>query len=107
MDTSLTPENARLRALLQTQQNTIRQIAEYNRLLSLRVAACDSEINWQKMLVVKLQLMQFDKSSEKLRAKTERKIQDAQGRISSAFEVIERPKLDCCRCDHIVQALVP
>ncbi|SJK83541.1 Mobile element protein [Escherichia coli] len=39
MDTSLAHENARLRALLQTQQDTIRQMAEYNRLLSLRVAA--------------------------------------------------------------------
>lgn len=29
--------------------------------------------------------------------------------ISSAFQVIEtqRPKLACCRCDHIVQAQVP
>lgn len=29
--------------------------------------------------------------------------------ISSAFKVIEtqRPKLACCRCDHIVQAPVP
>ncbi|MFP1527104.1 hypothetical protein ACLB1R_01870 [Escherichia coli] len=34
MDTSLAHENARLRALLQTQQDTIRQMAEYNRLLS-------------------------------------------------------------------------
>ncbi|EHU11651.1 putative transposase [Escherichia coli DEC1A] len=39
MDTSLAHENARLRALLQTQQDTIRQMAEYNRLLSQRVAA--------------------------------------------------------------------
>ena len=30
MDTSLAHENARLRALLQTQQDTIRQMAEYN-----------------------------------------------------------------------------
>ncbi|MCB4570772.1 hypothetical protein LHL10_10185 [Escherichia coli] len=37
MDTSLAHENARLRALLQTQQDTIRQMAEYNRLLSLRI----------------------------------------------------------------------
>ncbi|ENA29298.1 hypothetical protein RJ645_26800 (plasmid) [Escherichia coli] len=36
MDTSLAHENARLRALLQTQQDTIRQMAEYNRLLSQR-----------------------------------------------------------------------
>ncbi|MFP1498143.1 hypothetical protein ACLB1Q_36010 [Escherichia coli] len=37
MDTSLAHENARLRALLPTQQ-TVRQMAEYNRLLSQRVA---------------------------------------------------------------------
>ncbi|EPR0865619.1 IS66 family transposase, partial [Escherichia coli] len=131
-------------------------------------------------LVAKLQRMQFGKSSEKLRAKTERQILEAQERISalqeemaetlgeqydpvlpsplrqssarkplpaslpretrvirpeeeccpacggelsslgcdvseqlelisSAFKVIEtqRPKLACCRCDHIVQAPVP
>ncbi|EOY4664055.1 IS66 family transposase, partial [Escherichia coli] len=173
---------ARLRALLQTQQDTIRQMAEYNRLLSQRVAvaAYASEINRLKALVAKLQRMQFGKSSEKLRAKTERQIQEAQERISalqeemaetlgeqydpalpsalrqssarkplpaslpretwvirpeeeccpacggelsslgcdvseqlelisSAFKVIEthRPKLACCRCDHIVQAPVP
>ncbi len=180
MDTSLAHENARLRALLQTQQDTIRQMAEYNRLLSQRVAAYASEINRLKALVAKLQRMQFGKSSEKLRAKTERQIQEAQERISplqeemaetlgeqydpalpsalrqssarkllpaslpretrvirleeeccpacggelsplgcdvseqlelisSAFKVIEtqRPKLACCRCDHIVQAPVP
>ncbi len=177
MDTSLAHENARLRALLQTQQDTIRQMAKYNRLLSQRVAAYASEINRLKALVAKLQRMQFGKSSEKLRAKTERQIQEAQERISalqeemaetldeqydpvlpsalrqssarkplpaslpretrvirpeeeccpacggelsslgcdvseqlelisSAFKVIEtqRPKLACCRCDHIVQA---
>lgn len=43
MDTSLAHENARLRALLQTQQDTIRQMAKYNRLLSQRVAAYASE----------------------------------------------------------------
>ncbi|HAW7893087.1 TPA: IS66 family transposase [Escherichia coli] len=180
MDTSLAHENARLRALLQTQQDTIRQMAKYNRLLSQRVAAYASEINRLKALVAKLQRMQFGKSSEKLRAKTERQIQEAQERISalqeemaetlgeqydpvlpsalrqssarkplpaslphetrvirpeeeccpacggelsslgcdvseqlelisSAFKVIEtqRPKLACCRCDHIVQAPVP
>ena len=180
MDTSLAHENARLRALLQTQQDTIRQMAEYNRLLSQRVAAYASEINRLKALVAKLQRMQFGKSSEKLRAKTERQIQEAQELISalqeemaetlgeqydpalpsalrqssarkplpaslprearvirpeeeccpacggelsslgcdvseqlelisSAFKVIEtqRPKLACCRCDHIVQAPVP
>ncbi|CAA0087062.1 protein of unknown function [Escherichia coli] len=69
MDTSLAHENARLRALLQTQQDTIRQMAEYNRLLSQRVAAYASEINRLKALVAKLQRMQFGKSSEKLRAK--------------------------------------
>lgn len=179
MDTSLAHENARLRALLQTQQDTIRQMAEYNCLLSQRVAAYASEINRLKALVAKLQRMQFGKSSEKLRAKTERQIQEAQKRISalqeemaetlgeqydpvlpsalrqssarkplpaslpretrvirpeeeccpacggelsslgcdvseqlelisSAFKVIEtqRPKLACCRCDHIVQAPV-
>ena len=77
MDTSLAHENARLRALLQTQQDTIRQMAEYNRLLSQRVAAYASEINRLKALVAKLQRMQFGKSSEKLRAKTERQIQEA------------------------------
>ncbi len=69
MDTSLAHENARLRALLQTQQDTIRQMAEYNRLLSQRVATYASEINRLKALVAKLQRMQFGKSSEKLRAK--------------------------------------
>ncbi|HCQ3759594.1 TPA: IS66 family transposase [Escherichia coli] len=163
-----------------TQRTGIRRMAEYNRLLSQRVAAYASEINRLKTLVAKLQRMQFGKSSEKLRAKTERQIQDAQERISalqeemaetlgeqydlalpsalrqssarkplpaslpreprgirpeeeccpacggelsplgcdvseqlelisSAFKVIEtqRPKLACCRCDHIVQAPVP
>lgn len=52
-------------ALLQTQQNTIYQIAEYNR---------------QKDLLAKLQRMQFGKSSEKLRVKTERQIQEVQER---------------------------
>ena len=78
--------NARLRALLQTQQDTIRQMAEYNRLLSQRVAAYASEINRLKALVAKLQRMQFGKSSEKLRAKTERQIQEAQERISALQE---------------------
>ncbi|EQR97294.1 hypothetical protein G797_02093 [Escherichia coli HVH 139 (4-3192644)] len=86
MDTSLAHENARLRALLQTQQDTIRQMAKYNRLLSQRVAAYASEINRLKALVAKLQRMQFGKSSEKLRAKTERQIQDAQERISALQE---------------------
>ncbi|ENT2342040.1 IS66 family transposase zinc-finger binding domain-containing protein [Shigella flexneri] len=86
MDTSLAHENARLRALLQTQQDTIRQMAKYNRLLSQRVAAYASEINRLKALVVKLQRMQFGKSSEKLRAKTERQILEAQERISALQE---------------------
>lgn len=86
MDTSLAHENARLRALLQTQQDTIRQMAEYTRLLSQRVAAYASEINRLKALVAKLQRMQFGKSSEKLRAKTERQIQEAQERISALQE---------------------
>ncbi len=59
MDTSLAHENPRLRALLQTQQDTIRQMAEYNRLLSQRVAAYASEINRLKALVAKLQRMHF------------------------------------------------
>lgn len=63
MDTSLAHENARLRALLQTQQDTIHQMAEYNRLLSQRVAAYASEINRLKALVAKLQRMQFGKSA--------------------------------------------
>lgn len=45
MESSLSDENARLRALLQEQQTTIRKMAEYNRLLSQRVAAYASEIN--------------------------------------------------------------
>ncbi len=64
MDTPPAHENARLRALLQTQQDTIRQMAQYNRLLSQRVAAYASEINRLKALVAKLQRMQFGKSSE-------------------------------------------
>ncbi|HCB2473231.1 TPA: transposase, partial [Citrobacter freundii] len=180
MARSLSDENARLRALLDTQQHTIRQMAEYNRLLSRRVAAYASEINRLKALVAKLQRMQFGKSSEKLREKTQRQVREAEERInalqeemaevlgeqhdpvlpqplrqssarkplpaslpretrtlspdetacpacggelsalgcdvseqleliSSAFKVIEtrRPKLACCRCDHIVQAPMP
>ncbi|EMX88044.1 helix-turn-helix domain of transposase IS66 family protein [Escherichia coli 2719100] len=61
-------------------------MAEYNRLLSQRVAAYASEINRLKALVAKLQRMQFGKSSEKLRAKTERQIQEAQERISALQE---------------------
>ncbi|WP_284145713.1 hypothetical protein [Shigella sonnei] len=42
---------------MQTQQDTIRQMAKYNRLLSQRVAAYASEINRLKALVAKLQRM--------------------------------------------------
>lgn len=180
MNHSLFDENVRLRAQLDAQQQSLRQMAEYNRLLSQRVAAYASEINRLKALVAKLQRMQFGKSSEKLREKTERQVHEAQERIcalqeemaevlgeqhdpvlpqslrqsssrkplptslprekhtlgpvetacpacgselsplgcdiseqleliSSAFKVIEtqRPKLACCRCDHIVQASMP
>ena len=144
------------------------------------MAAYASEINRLKALVAKLQRMQFGKSSEKLREKTQRQVREAEERInalqeemaevlgeqhdpvlpqplrqssarkplpaslpretrtlspdetacpacggelsalgcdvseqleliSSAFKVIEtrRPKLACCRCDHIVQAPMP
>ncbi|EJH2877360.1 transposase, partial [Salmonella enterica] len=50
------------------------------------LAAYASEINRLKALVAKLQRMQFGKSSEKLRAKTERQIQEAQERISALQE---------------------
>ncbi|EHT99452.1 transposase, partial [Pantoea stewartii subsp. stewartii DC283] len=83
MDTSPPDENARLRALLQEQQTTIRQLAEYNRLLSQRVAAYTSEINRLKALVAKLQRMQFGKSSEKLREKTARQVCEAEERIGA------------------------
>ena len=43
-------------------------------------------VNRLKALVAKLQRMQFGKSSEKLRAKTERQIQEAQERISALQE---------------------
>ncbi len=59
-------------------------MAEYNRLLW--VVAYASEINRLKALVAKLQRMQFGKSSEKLRAKTERQIQEVQERISALQE---------------------
>ena len=64
MEISLAHENARLRALLQTQQDTIRQMAEYNRLLSQRVAAYASEINRLKALVAKLQRMHSVKAQK-------------------------------------------
>lgn len=86
MARSLVDENARLRALLDAQQQSLRQMAEYNRLLSQRVAAYASEINRLKALVVKLQRMQFGKSSEKLRQKTERQVCEAQERINALQE---------------------
>lgn len=86
MDTSLPHENACFQVLLQSQQDTIRQKAEYNRLLSQRVIGYDSEINRLKALVAKLQHMQFGKGSEKLREKAERQILEAQERISALQE---------------------
>lgn len=86
MESSLSDENARLRALLDTQQHTIRKMVEYNRLLSQRVAAYASEINRLKALVAKLQRMQFGKSSEKLREKTARQVREAEERISALQE---------------------
>lgn len=61
-------------------------MAEYNRLLSQRVAAYSSEINRLKALVAKLQRMQFGKSSEKLREKTQRQVREAEERISALQE---------------------
>lgn len=86
MERSLLDENARLRALLDAQQQSLHHMAEYNRQLSLWVAAYASEINRLKALVIKLQRMQFGKSSEKLRQKTERQLCDAQDRISALQE---------------------
>jgi len=86
MDTLYPDENARLRALLLEQQTTLRKMAEYNRLLSQRVAAYASEINRLKTLVAKLQRMQFGKSSEKLREKTQRQVREAEERISALQE---------------------
>ena len=86
METSYPDENARLRALLQDQQTTIRKMAEYNRLLSQRVATYASEINRLKALVAKLQRMQFGKSSEKLREKTQRQMREVEERISALQE---------------------
>ncbi|QDL35693.1 transposase domain-containing protein [Serratia liquefaciens] len=86
MVTSYPDENARLRAQLLEQQNTLRQMAEYNRLLSQRVAAYASEINRLKALVAKLQRMQFGKSSEKLREKTQRQVREAEERINALQE---------------------
>lgn len=86
MERSLSAENARLRALLDAQQHTIRQMAEYNRLLSQRVAAYAGEISRLKALVAKLQRMQFGKSSEKLLEKTQRQVRQAEERISALQE---------------------
>lgn len=86
MERSLTAENARLRALLDAQQRSLEQMAEYNRLLSQQVAACASEISRLKVLVAKLQRMQFSKSSEKLREKTQRQVREAEERISALQE---------------------
>ncbi|EII49086.1 hypothetical protein EC23916_A0058 [Escherichia coli 2.3916] len=58
MDTSLAHENARLRALLQTQQDTIRQMAKLQPPALTAGAAYASEINRLKALVAKLQRMQ-------------------------------------------------
>lgn len=82
MERSLFDKNAWLRALLDAQQQSLRQMVEYNRVLVRRVAAYASEINRLKALVVKLQRMQFGKSSEKLRQKTERQVCEAQERIT-------------------------
>lgn len=71
---------------MQEQQATIRKIEEYNLLLSHRVAAYISEINRLKALVVKLQRMQFDKSSEKLREKTARQVREVEDRIGALQE---------------------
>ncbi len=80
MERSLSAENARLRALLDTQQRSLEQMAEYNRLLSQRVAAYASEISRLKALVAKLQRMQFGKSSEKLREKTQHQVRQSSAR---------------------------
>lgn len=86
MERSLSDENTRLRVLLQEQQHTIRQMAEYNRLLSQRVTAYASEINRLKALVAKLQRMQFGKSSEKLRGKMQCQVLATEERISALQE---------------------
>ncbi len=88
MERSLSAENARLRVLLDTQQRSLERMAEYNRLLSQRVAAYASEISRLKALVAKLQRMQFGKSSEKLREKTARQVREAEERISALQEVM-------------------
>lgn len=86
MGISYSDENARLRALLLEQQTTIRKMEEYNRLLSQRVAAYASEINRLNALVAKLQRMQFGKSAEKLREKTQCQVREVEERISAQQE---------------------
>lgn len=55
-------------------------------MLSQRVAAYASEISQLKALVVNLQRMQFGKSSEKLRQKTELQVYEAQESITALLE---------------------
>lgn len=50
------------------------------------MAAYASEINRLKTLVAKFQHMQFVKSSEKLREKTQRQVREAEERISALQE---------------------
>lgn len=88
MTRSLVDANARLRALLEARQQSVRQMAEYNWLRSLRVAAYASAINRLKTVVAKLQRMQFGKNSEKLRQNTERQVCEGQERIRSLQEVL-------------------
>ena len=72
-------------------------------------AAYASEINRLKALVAKLQRMQFGKSSEKLRAKTERQIQEAQERISALQEEMEETLGEQYdrHCHHLCASLLP
>lgn len=100
MERSLSAENARLRVLLDTQQRSLEQMVEYNRLLSQRVAAYASEINRLKALVAKLQRMQFGKSSEKLREKAARQVREAEERISALQEEMANSMTRYChsRC---------
>ncbi len=91
MVTSYPDENTRLRAQLLEQQNALRQMAEYNRLLSKRVAAYASEINRLKALVAKLQRMQFGKISEKLREKMQRQVREAEERINALLDELAEP----------------
>ncbi len=50
------------------------------------MAAYASEINRLKALVAKLQRMQFGKSAEKLREKTQRQVREAEERINALLE---------------------